>query len=98
MEFAHVGRERHRIGVGRPDQHFDAMPESRELAREEPQIDPLAAAAHVAAVGGEEDAQRPTHATRLAYSTRLFGQIRFISHFSMRSSQGDIVALIKNSR
>jgi hypothetical protein len=51
--------EGHRVGVGRADQHVDGVAEARQLARQEPEVHPLAAAVHVAAVGDEGDAQRP---------------------------------------
>ena len=68
----HRAREGHGVGVGRAHQHVDPMPQPRQLARQEPQVHALPAAAHVAPVGDEADAQRATHGRCAAERSCLF--------------------------
>jgi len=72
----HGVRKRHRIRMRRADQHVDPMAEVGEFAGEMPEVHPLAAAVHVAAVRDETDPKR-----RSRLSAREVG--RSLGHVSV---------------
>ena len=50
--------EGHRVGVGRADEDIDLDAEARQFAGQEPEVNPLASALHVAAIRDEGDPRR----------------------------------------